>query len=1594
MDKYEAVKNLKIISASIDEHKTCAGRYMDHRSGTNEAIKKKNMKNKYLQLLKHTTNTRNCGDAINNRNCRHLDHLSSKEEFNPPPCNDCVKNSSMRLKHVETCDEGGKLGETRTSAEFIRYCNDPVEDANPSTGLSISKRKVCAQENGPPGGNTKGKEKTNLISFYKYNNLTNKNKRPGSVDATAGGLVGLPPDDEQYTVKCSLNSLTWKRLLKKGCGSSQENSSTSSASKICHVASNEDTESCKLYREDVPRKSSNYAVKNGARGGKGSVAKAGQPHLVDVARREPAESALINCFLKERLGNGVVSSRLGRGRSQGDDSNGDPTTPSRKGKASSEETPPNYCLGQAGTNVDPTQTDRNLGKLFKCSIKTYSNGSCNSGDSEVPFSDDLVKGSCIFYPRDAGTNDRKGEEGPNCRFCMRNRDTRAGSDSISYGEHAAVLRNKQRNNTRTVKKGSEELHTEGPLRGGASGGQEDTHTGSTPARKYPLQGKSASSCEQKEHILHVEGKMLRGNMNASKKAHSDSMLPSCKKLTTSEFRSRGKNTSAGNVAECIWRSEGMVKSRRRAKSRDPKGEGEPLGQSHNDTSCFYKWSHKNGRKQGTRKNKKLGTFTFYNKFKLMRITKKKSIFCYSEFVEPCTRSDRGESKEEVPSDLRRNLSHYRDDEVVLECPLDGIPSGRINRGRTLQLQAKAKTYLSFCCRKTNQESSSVPVLGNEYFNFSTLKKYKSLDKVLTCVRANSGYVVRCRGEKMITKVVGSNGEKGFVRQMEEETKKKKKKKKEKNGAASTCGRVCSRGAETGGHFPPRRSWSKRDKSRHTNGGCNDRSCSTLFSCHRCGGTQNRAPSLAAEKKLKKSRQSTFSERISGGKNQIRSSPVGGPHWGRSGRDTRVGGVEEPHFGRTKALCEDHLANSITTGKRGKFSFCSDRKRQWLNVRKERKRKTRGKANKRNVVNRKCIDHRSGSRHKARREKSQVGKEQQGPFFSLFEDKQDEGINQSRGKKKKKMGSKNGGETSLERLQKNCLSSYNLVEDKNCLEESAIKYVISVYRREGVQEDNCEKGNKPIRMKEKRSKDGRAKLQDEDMPHLKTTPCVLSSSVCINPNCTYYNKLYCIVGLIYCGEKSQVYKCMNVLNKKTYAMKVIMREERDDHHMNEFYQKYLFLKQNRHRNVIPIYDVFDEENYNFIVMEYCEGCTLLDYFMSLVPGSLEVREIKCIMKNLLLGLDFLHSNNIIHRDIKLENIMFKRKRKRDYEGEEFGSCALRGLQRSGMERGGQVNRALRVGALPGGATSGESLPSGFPSSGVYSNGLSSHGIFSSSGCFSSVCFSNGVFSNEALSKEVPACTSLEGPGRRTSTVLSAHSNFCGSSEGSSGGSSITVNSFHSHCCDREDYRSMKRGQHNLDRMSHEGNYMQALLLMKGYRSPKKGQKNISLLRFEKNEGTRCSTFRELTKNYITKKRRRKEGNNSYNDLCLIDMDMMEKVKSSKFSPNRRSEVICGTAPYMSPESLDGIISTANDVWSCGVILYALMDGRFPFQISNDMPVSLKKKILMHTKPNFDPFIWQDHPDVLDLCLKLLDPNPFTRIQNAREALIHYCFADMV
>lgn len=76
----------------------------------------------------------------------------------------------------------------------------------------------------------------------------------------------------------------------------------------------------------------------------------------------------------------------------------------------------------------------------------------------------------------------------------------------------------------------------------------------------------------------------------------------------------------------------------------------------------------------------------------------------------------------------------------------------------------------------------------------------------------------------------------------------------------------------------------------------------------------------------------------------------------------------------------------------------------------------------------------------------------------------------------------------------------------------------------------------------------------------------------------------------------------------------------------------------HPNIVEVYDICDIKNKHFIVMEYVEGHTLKQIIQ--LRGHLPVNESVWMMKQLCSGIMEAHKNNIIHRDIKPQNVLVK------------------------------------------------------------------------------------------------------------------------------------------------------------------------------------------------------------------------------------------------------------------------------------------------------------------------------------------------------------------
>lgn len=76
----------------------------------------------------------------------------------------------------------------------------------------------------------------------------------------------------------------------------------------------------------------------------------------------------------------------------------------------------------------------------------------------------------------------------------------------------------------------------------------------------------------------------------------------------------------------------------------------------------------------------------------------------------------------------------------------------------------------------------------------------------------------------------------------------------------------------------------------------------------------------------------------------------------------------------------------------------------------------------------------------------------------------------------------------------------------------------------------------------------------------------------------------------------------------------------------------------HPNIVEIYDVGEENGHHYIVMEYIRGRTLKQLIQQ--RGALEINEALAIMDQLISAVAEAHKNNIIHRDIKPQNVLIK------------------------------------------------------------------------------------------------------------------------------------------------------------------------------------------------------------------------------------------------------------------------------------------------------------------------------------------------------------------
>lgn len=140
---------------------------------------------------------------------------------------------------------------------------------------------------------------------------------------------------------------------------------------------------------------------------------------------------------------------------------------------------------------------------------------------------------------------------------------------------------------------------------------------------------------------------------------------------------------------------------------------------------------------------------------------------------------------------------------------------------------------------------------------------------------------------------------------------------------------------------------------------------------------------------------------------------------------------------------------------------------------------------------------------------------------------------------------------------------------------------------------------------------------------------------------FLNDRYELIEKIGEGGMAEVYKAKCHVLQRFVAVKILKSQFHEDY---EFIRKFDVESKSaaklNHPNVVNIFDVGIEGEIRFIVMEYIDGITLKKYIKE-QEGFLTDNKIIDFSLQIAMALEHAHKNNIVHRDIKPQNIMISK-----------------------------------------------------------------------------------------------------------------------------------------------------------------------------------------------------------------------------------------------------------------------------------------------------------------------------------------------------------------
>ena len=137
-----------------------------------------------------------------------------------------------------------------------------------------------------------------------------------------------------------------------------------------------------------------------------------------------------------------------------------------------------------------------------------------------------------------------------------------------------------------------------------------------------------------------------------------------------------------------------------------------------------------------------------------------------------------------------------------------------------------------------------------------------------------------------------------------------------------------------------------------------------------------------------------------------------------------------------------------------------------------------------------------------------------------------------------------------------------------------------------------------------------------------------------------------------GSYGEVFLTEIIGKEGLYATKMMDRSyyEREEN-IKRLYNEITILKEIKHPNIVNYIFSKKTKDHIYIVMEYCNGGSLSDClgkYTAKFKRLFNERIVQYLMKQIIKGLNEFHSKNILHRDLKLDNILINFPSEQDKE----------------------------------------------------------------------------------------------------------------------------------------------------------------------------------------------------------------------------------------------------------------------------------------------------------------------------------------------------------